>query len=467
MSALPGSSLAPDEVVETALAAARGDGCVVIVTDSHRVNLRWANSSLTTTGHSHERHTTVVAVHGRGTQSGAGSVTRPAHTREAVVALVAEAEDVARRSTPEQTARDLVPGAALAGFEQPPAVGDVAALGGLAPALGDVLDAARGDGTLLYGYAEHTVTTTYLGTSTGTRHRHVQPAGHMTMTAKPTDLSSSAWVGVAARDLTEVDPHALAAQLRRRLGWARTRLDLSPGRYPVILPPTSVADLMIDAYWEMTALAAHEGRTVYANPGHGTLVGRPLVDTRVTLRSDPSFPALACEDVLVASSSGPFASVFDNGLPLGPTRWVDHGVLSALVQTRYSAELTGLPATPFVGNLILDVDGGDGGVEDLVARCDDGILLTSLWYLRSVDPRRLLVTGLTRDGVYVVRGGEVVGVAGNFRFNESPVDLLGRVADAGATLPAFSREWGEYFPRTAMPALRIDDFHFSTASDAL
>jgi predicted Zn-dependent protease len=467
VSALLGPSLTPDEVVETALAAARSDGCVVIVTDSHRMNLRWANSSLTTNGHSHERHVTVVAVHGRGTQASAGSVTRPAHTREAVLALVAEAQDVARRSTPEQTARDLVPGAAVPGFDLPPAVGDVAVLGALAPALGDVLDEAHGEGTLLYGYAEHTVTTTYLGTSTGSRHRHVQPSGHVTMTAKPADLSSSAWVGVATRDLTDVDPHALAAQLRRRLGWAQTRVDLSPGRYPVILPPTSVADLMIDAYWEMTALAAHEGRTVYADPGHGTLVGRPLVDPRVTLRSDPSSPALACEDVLVTASSSPFASVFDNGMPLQPTRWVDKGVLAALVQTRYSAELTGLPTTPFVGNLILDVDGGDGGVDDLVGRCDDGILLTSLWYLRSVDPRRLLVTGLTRDGVYVVRGGEVVGVAGNFRFNESPVELLGRVADAGATVPAYSREWGEYFPRTAMPPVRVDDFHFSTASDAL
>jgi predicted Zn-dependent protease len=459
--------LAPAAVVEAALAASRSDACVVVVTDSHRVNVRWANSSLTTNGHSHSRHATVVAMHGRGSRASAGAVTRPVHTAAQAVALVREAEDVARRTAHEESAADLVPGTAADGFGAPPAEGGMHVLAALTPALGDVLDAARGDRLLLHGYAEHELTTTHLGTSTGTRHRHVQPSGHVTMTARPVDQSASAWVGTATRDFTEVDPHELATELRRRLGWAQRSVDLSPGRHPVILPPTAVADLMIDAYWEMSGLAAHEGRSVYADPGRGTLVGQPIADPRVTLRSDPSCPALACAEVLVTGASGPFASVFDNGIPLPATRWIDAGTLSALVQTRFSAGLTHLPVTPLVGNLVLDVAGGSGDVDDLVARCDDGVLLTSLWYIRVVDPRRLLVTGLTRDGVYVVRGGEVVGAARNFRFNESPVELLRRIEDAGATVPSFSREWGEYFPRTATPPLRVADFHFSTASDAL
>ena len=82
-------------------------------------------------------------------------------------------------------------------------------------------------------------------------------------------------------------------------------------------------------------------------------------------------------------------------------------------------------------------------------------MLTCLWYIREVDPQTLLLTGLTRDGVYLVEDGEVVGAVNNFRFNESPVDLLGRFDLASSTVPAFSREWGDYFPRTAMPALRV------------
>jgi predicted Zn-dependent protease len=102
----------------------------------------------------------------------------------------------------------------------------------------------------------------------------------------------------------------------------------------------------------------------------------------------------------------------------------------------------------------------------MTAATEDGLLMTCMWYIREVDPQTLLLTGLTRDGVYKVEGGEVVGEVNNFRFNESPVSLLSRIAEAGRTERTFSREWGEYMNRTAMPALRIADFNMSTVSQA-
>jgi predicted Zn-dependent protease len=114
----------------------------------------------------------------------------------------------------------------------------------------------------------------------------------------------------------------------------------------------------------------------------------------------------------------------------------------------------------------MSVAGATGTADDLVAGVERGLLLTCLWYIREVDPQVLLLTGLTRDGVYLVENGEVVGSVNNFRFNESPVSLLDRFSQAGATLPAFSREWGDYFPRTAMPALRVPDFNMSSTSQA-
>ena len=121
-----------------------------------------------------------------------------------------------------------------------------------------------------------------------------------------------------------------------------------------------------------------------------------------------------------------------------------------------------------IDNLVLAVDGAAGTEQDLVAGMDDGLLVTCLWYIREVDPQTLLLTGLTRDGVYRVEGGEITGVVNNFRFNESPVDLLRRFTAASTTGPAFSREWGDdYFSRTAMPALRVPDFNMSSVSQAL
>ncbi|HXF22488.1 MAG TPA: metallopeptidase TldD-related protein, partial [Streptosporangiaceae bacterium] len=107
-----------------------------------------------------------------------------------------------------------------------------------------------------------------------------------------------------------------------------------------------------------------------------------------------------------------------------------------------------------------------GAVTDLVASTERGLLLTCLWYIREVDPQTLLLTGLTRDGVYLVENGEVTGAVNNFRFNESPVGMLNRLTEVGGTVPALPREWGDYFTRCAMPPARVEGFNMSSVSQA-
>lgn len=167
---------------------------------------------------------------------------------------------------------------------------------------------------------------------------------------------------------------------------------------------------------------------------------------------------------MIAHASGDDSSVFDNGLPLAPTDWIKDGRLERLTTTRHSAALTDLPVAPAMDNLVLD-GGGERSLEEMVAATTGrALLLTCLWYIREVDPATLLLTGLTRDGVYLVEDGEVLGEVNNFRFNESPVGLLSRASEAGRTERTLPREWGDYFTRAAMPALRIPDFHMSSVS---
>ncbi len=181
----------------------------------------------------------------------------------------------------------------------------------------------------------------------------------------------------------------------------------------------------------------------------------------------PTWPGSSARPFNVAGASDNTESVFDNGLPLTRTDWIADGTLAALLQTRHTAVMTGQPVTPMIDNLALEVDGAQGSEMDLVAGMEKGLLVTCLWYIREVDPQTMLLTGLTRDGVYLVEGGEIVGAVNNFRFNESPIDLLNRFSHASATVPSFSREWGDdYFSRTAMPALRIPDFNMSSVSQA-
>ncbi|MEU2077716.1 MULTISPECIES: metallopeptidase TldD-related protein [unclassified Streptomyces] len=454
----------PYEIVERALELSRADGCVVVADEESSANLRWAGNALTTNGVTRGRTLTVIATVDGAQGTASGVVSRSAVTVDDLEPLVRAAEAAARAAGPAEDAQPLVTDVpASPDFTDAPAETSSAVFADFAPALGEAFARARAGGRELYGFANHELTSTYLGTSTGLRLRHDQPNGTLELNAKSPDRSRSAWAGRSTRDFKDVDPAALDAELATRLGWAERRIELPAGRYETLLPPTAVADLLIYQLWSSTARDAVEGRTVFSKPGGGTRLGETLSPLPLTLRSDPNEPGLESAPFVIAHSSGDDSSVFDNGLPIAPTDWVRDGKLDRLITTRHTAGLTGLPVAPGAGNLILD-GGGERSLEEMVASTERGLLLTCLWYIREVDPATLLLTGLTRDGVYLVENGEVVGEVNNFRFNESPVDLLSRASEAGRTEKTLPREWSDWFTRAAMPALRIPDFNMSSVS---
>ncbi|MCF3962999.1 metallopeptidase TldD-related protein [Streptomyces fuscigenes] len=458
----------PHEIVERALGLSTADGCVVIADEHSSANLRWAGNALTTNGVTRGRTLTVVATVDGAQGTAAGVVSRSAVTAEDLEPLVRAAEAAARTAGPADDARPLIAGPETSDdFTGAPGETSPDVFDAFAPALGEAFARARAGGRDLYGFAQHELTSTYLGTSTGVRLRYDQPAGTLELNAKSHARTRSAWAGRATRDFTDVDPLALEEDLGRRLAWAARKVELPAGRYETLLPPTAVADLLIYQLWSSAARDAAEGRTVFSRPGGGTRVGDRLCELPLTLRSDPDEPGLECAPFVVAHASGDDSSVFDNGLPLSATNWIRDGRLDRLVTTRQSADLTGLPVAPAIGNLVLEGPAGQGpgrSLDEMVADTERGLLLTSLWYIREVDPASLLLTGLTRDGVYLVEHGEVVGEVNNFRFNESPVGLLSRVAEAGRTERTLPREWGDWFTRAAMPALRVPDFNMSSVS---
>ena len=247
-------------------------------------------------------------------------------------------------------------------------------------------------------------------------------------------------------------------------GWAQRTVELPAGRYETILPPSAVADLMIYLSWSMDGRGAQEGRTVFSAPGGGTRVGETLTDLPLTLYSDPAAAGLECLPFVVAASSSERASVFDNGMDVGRVDWIRDGAINALAYPRAAAAEFGAPVAVAAGNLLMT--GGSDNLADMIAGTQRGLLLTTLWYIRVVDPAVLLLTGLTRDGVYLVEDGQVTGAVNNFRFNESPLDLLRRVSQAGVSEVTLPREWGDWATRAAMPTLRIPDFHMSSVSQA-
>lgn len=456
--------ISAQDLIEKILAKATTDDCIVVVRDKTQANLRWASSTLTTNGVIQERNVTVIAFIAMDGSMAAGAVSRTNVNEADISALLSEAVAAAKASGP---AEDFAPLAKDVSFgdwsaEHNPTGPDV--FSKFAPELGDMLQRSQSDSIELFGYAEHTHESIWVGSKGGMRLRHDSPVGRVEMTGKSHQRSRSTWDGVETHDFKDVSVAKIDANIRQRLTWQEKKVDLPAGRYDTIFPAGSIADLYVYMMWVAGGRDAFEGQSVFSKKGGGTRVGEKLSNVGLQLFSDPAHPILAGSPFVSASTSSPFTSVFDNGQKQTRVDWIKDGVLQSLVQTRASAKLTSLPYTPIGDNLVMSVDGASGGIEDLVTKVDNGLLLTTLWYIRMVDPNTLLLTGLTRDGVYYVKNGEVQGATNNFRWNDSPVSALGRVAHAGASQWTQPREWAGDVTSMAVPPMVIRDFNMSTVS---
>jgi predicted Zn-dependent protease len=455
-----GMASAP-EVADRIVRAARGP-CIAIVEERHEAEVRFANNTVTTDGVRLDRRVTAIVGEPPELPGGPGTAGVARRSGEVDVdELLAEAESA---TSAVDDAAPLVEGGKDPDFgEDPPATG----LERLDPVVHGLAAAfARADaaGTVLSGFAQHRVTTTYLASSSGVRRRHVQPTGAFELVGR--DDRASSWAGAGSADFLDIELESFEENVHRGLGWSARRIVVPPGRHDVLLPPSAVADLMVFLAGAASGRESEEGRTVFSKPG-GTRLGERLTPLGFDLWSDPDEPGLECAPFVVASASSPDASVFDNGMALGRADWLRDGRLESLRYHRAGAKRSHARTAYGADNLSLALPGAEGSLQDLIAGTERGLLLTCLWYIREVDPKTLLLTGLTRDGVYVVEDGRVVGATGNFRFNESPLDVLARATHASSTVRTLGREGGSWMNRTAMPALRVPDWNMSTASEAV
>jgi predicted Zn-dependent protease len=451
------------QVIDIALDAAarrgRADETIVLVTDRIAASLRWANNSMTTNGVSTARSTTVISIVRHGNTARVGSLTSSEVDPSVIEGLVVASQAAAVSAPHARDAAPLLAGnGAPADWDAPtPGTGPEV----FADVAGGLSRGFRGTAQL-YGFARHALETVYLATSGGLRRRYTQPTGSVEINAKRD--GASAWVAVGTPDFAGVPTDLLLERLSTRLGWAERSAELPEGRYETILPPSAVADMMVYLGWSMAGRGAQEGRTALCSLDGGTRVGERLTDLPLTLYSDPSVPGLGCTPFVATASSSETLSVFDNGMDIERVDWIRDGVINALAYPRAAAIEFASPVAVAADNVVMT--GGSASLADMVAATERGLLLTTLWYIREVDPTTLLLTGLTRDGVYLVEDGEVTAAVNNFRFNESPLDLLRRATQVGVSERTLPREWGDWVTRTAMPSLRIPDFHMSSVSQA-
>lgn len=459
------TQLTPQDLIERTLAKSTTDDCIVIVESRSQANLRWASSTLTTNGVIEERKVTVIAFVAVDGGMAAGAITLTDIAADEIDAALATAKASALSAGKSEDAAELARDIAIGDWSaaHSPTGPDVFA--GIAPELGETFKKSVADGIELFGYAEHTHDSIWVGSKGGMRLRFDQPDGRIEMTGKSHNRSRSTWEGRATRDFTNISIAEVDTGIRRRLELQARKIEIPAGRYDTLAPSGSVADLYTYMMWSSGAKDAHEGRSVFSKSGGvGTRIGEALSERKLSFISDSNYQGLECSPFVAATSGSSVTSVYDNGQRAERVEWLKDGVLNALIHTRSSASLTGLPYTPFGGNIIIKEDGAQGNLDSMIKGLDNGLLITTFWYIRMVDPTTLLLTGLTRDGVYKVEGGEVIGTVNNFRWNESPVELLGRIKAVGATEITQPREWAGDVERAAAPAMIFEGFNMSTVS---
>lgn len=289
-----------------------------------------------------------------------------------------------------------------------------------------------------------------LGNSKGLFAYNRATTANYTLTVRTDDGTGSGWAGAEHPDWKQIDFPGLATHAIDKARLSRNPVAIEPGRYTVILEPQAVGDLVQLMGFALAARAADEGRSAFAKQGGGNKIGEQIVDKRVTIFSDPQDPQL-------------LAQPYDGqGLPLSRQVWIENGVLKQLFYSRFWAQKQGKQATG--GPNSIKLEGGMTPMDEMIKSTPRGVLVTRLWYLRPVDPRTILFTGLTRDGTFLIENGKISKAIKNFRFNESPLFLLNNVE---ALSPAVRIGGTEQGGPVVMPAIKAKDFNFASLSDAV
>jgi predicted Zn-dependent protease len=435
-------------IADRVLKMSAADQTRVTIVSGWSGNTRFADGSITTSGGVEDTSVTVTATIGRRRASATtnvldeASLARTVDLAARLARLAPEDPELMPELGPQSYATVSAYVERTAGLDPEVRAGAVqravAAAGAAGKGAGEIFSA---------GFLDAGARAIAVATSAGLFAYHRATDASFSMTARTPDGTGSGWASAGARDWGRIDPAAIGRTAAQKAVASRNPGALDPGLYTAVLEPLAVGDLMPLLAGALNARTADEGRSPFSKPGGGTRIGERVVDERVTLYSDPADPTL-------------LGQPFDNeGLPIGRTVWIEKGILRNLSYSRFWAQKQGRQPTgaPAAGGLALT--GGTRSTEELIAGCERGILVTHFFYVRSLEPRTVLYTGLTRDGTFLIEKGRVTRALKNFRWNESPLLMLNRLEDIGRPEPTAAGR--------LMPSLRISRFDFSSLSDAV
>jgi len=313
-----------------------------------------------------------------------------------------------------------------------------------------VIEAARAAGVDSAGYLERSVNGSAYANSRGVFIFERSTGVGFSMTARTAAGRGSGWASTQVTDAGQLDLAPVGERAIAKALASRDAIERPAGRTTVVLEAAAARDLLGLLSWGLDRRDFDEGRSFLnglVKEGEDP-IGQSLFGERATVFSDPLY---------AAAPSG----IHQSGLPLERTAWIENGVLKNLPVGRFWAQQKGIAPQPWPGNLIMPGEGKS--LDELIAGVEDGVLVTRLWYLRMVQPESLLYTGLTRDGTFAIKDGKIAGPVKNFRFNETPVNVLKNIVASGTPERVLGSE-----SRMPMhvPPLVVENFNLSSVSDA-
>ncbi len=436
------------DLISKTLSFSKADSATVTVKGGNSSNIRFAVNSVTTSGSGD--NLTIEIESNFGNRSGTATITNLDDSH--IETGVRTSEDNARLS-PE--GKEFMPPLDRGlNYKKPKEFFDSTANmspSEMASAVSYTLKNADSNGLKSAGYFETDEAFTAIGNSNGLFAYHDNTFARFATTMRTSDGTGSSKIDRSFADINDLKINELTDRLSQRALLSQNPKRLEPGKYTAVLDHAAVCDLVTGMTGYMNMRSADEGRSFFSNNGQGNKTGNKLFSEMVNIHSDPEDPR---------TPARPFT---DYGYPVGKISWINKGVLENLYTSRYWAQKKGIEHIPYPTNLIMQ--GTEKSVEDLIASTERGVFVTRFWYIRSVDPKQMLLTGLTRDGVFLIENGKLSYPVNNFRFNESPASVLGRIMDMSSAEKVVGSE--NIHARTVVPALKVSEFNFSTISDAI
>ncbi len=434
-------------IIDRVIKMSTADSIAVNVTSGLTNNIRFAANQLSTAGSVADANVAITSTFGK---KSAVVVTNNL-TDEALLAAVRESEALAKLAPDDPEAMpNLGPQnikTVNADFQATEAVD----ASDLVKAALTALEPARKSGDLnVAGYLVVNTATNALGNSAKLFAYHKSTNANYTVTARTADGTGSGWAGAEHPDWRQIDISGVSQRAIDKARLSRNPVAIEPGRYTVVMEPQAVGDLvqLIGGYAD--ARSSDEGRSPFTKQGGGNKIGEKIVDTRVSITADPFDPMIL---------SQPWDG---DGLPLGKQVFVDHGTLKELYYSRFWAQKMGKSPTGAPTSFIMS--GGTTSLDDMIKTTARGVLVTRLWYLREVDPRTIMYTGLTRDGTFLIENGKITKAVKNFRFNDSPLFMLNNLEAVGPAVRLAGTEAGG---AVVVPPIKVKDFNFTSLSDAV